>query len=99
MTVCRSGAWGAKIVTSAWWVFGTQVCYLDCAVLLATRMDHTALPYSSCTSILLLNSIAGVEVSPDRRVSAHWVLHDIRQEELPAPHAPRDGVRDHVPPG
>ena len=25
MTVCRSGAWGAKIITSAWWVFGTQV--------------------------------------------------------------------------
>jgi hypothetical protein len=25
MTVCRSGAWGNKIVTSAWWVFGSQV--------------------------------------------------------------------------
>eukprot|EP00607_Mallomonas_marina_P003575 CAMPEP_0182438804 /NCGR_PEP_ID=MMETSP1167-20130531/86030_1 /TAXON_ID=2988 /ORGANISM="Mallomonas Sp, Strain CCMP3275" /LENGTH=177 /DNA_ID=CAMNT_0024632323 /DNA_START=537 /DNA_END=1067 /DNA_ORIENTATION=- len=25
MTVCRSGAWSAKVVTSAWWVWGTQV--------------------------------------------------------------------------
>ncbi|CAN0493709.1 unnamed protein product, partial [Hapterophycus canaliculatus] len=25
MTVCRSGAWGAKMVTSAWWVYADQV--------------------------------------------------------------------------
>ena len=25
MTVCRSGAWSAKIVTSAWWVHADQV--------------------------------------------------------------------------
>jgi predicted ribosome quality control (RQC) complex YloA/Tae2 family protein len=25
MTVCRSGAWSNKIITSAWWVFGDQV--------------------------------------------------------------------------
>lgn len=25
MTVCRSAAWGAKMVTSAWWVYADQV--------------------------------------------------------------------------
>lgn len=27
MTVCRSGAWGAKMVTSAWWVYADQVSH------------------------------------------------------------------------
>lgn len=68
MTVCRSAAWDAKMVTSAWWVYAHQVRHA-----LRARL---ALPAA------LRVRRAGVQDGAHGRVPHDRQLHDPRKKEF-----------------